>query len=177
MKATLGFLLAAIALSGCGGMSAMSMSVPSAVAHLKPTQGNAVNGTVRFVQKGDVVAVEGQVDGLTPGLHGFHVHEKGDCSAPDAMSAGGHFNPSNKAHGDPAHGEHHAGDLGNLNANASGNVTLKLSVPTSQFSLDKNAPNSIVGRALVVHADPDDLKTQPAGNSGKRVACGVIAMQ
>lgn len=174
MKATLAFLLAAIALSGCAGMS---RSTSGAVATLKPTQGNTAKGTVRFMQKGDVVTVVARVDGLTPGLHGFHVHEKGDCSAPDAMSAGGHFNPSHKAHGDPAHGDHHAGDLGNLNANASGHATLELSVPSAQFTLDKNAPNSVVGRALVVHADPDDLKTQPAGNSGKRVACGVIATQ
>jgi superoxide dismutase, Cu-Zn family len=144
---------------------------------LKPTAGNSTNGTVSFVQKGEQVLIDARVDGLSPGMHGFHVHEKGDCSAPDAMSAGGHFNPHAAAHGDPGQAPHHAGDFGNLNADASGSAALKLAVPTKDLTLDKAAPHSAVGKAVVVHADPDDLKTQPTGNSGKRLACGVVMLQ
>jgi superoxide dismutase, Cu-Zn family len=165
----------AVVLAGCASMSGMSGDPkPIAVSVLKPTEGNKANGSVSFVQKGDQILVDARIDGLASGQHGFHVHEKGDCSAPDAMSAGGHFNPGGAGHGGPAHESHHAGDLGNLDANASGKATLQLTVPAKQFSLVKDAPNSIVGKALVVHADPDDYKTQPTGNSGKRVACGVV---
>ncbi|MGH8807080.1 MAG: superoxide dismutase family protein, partial [Noviherbaspirillum sp.] len=136
-----------------------------------------VNGSVSFVQQGEQTMVDARIDGLTPGVHGFHVHEKGDCSAPDAMSAGGHFNPGSKPHGDPAHADHHAGDFGNLAADAAGNAALKLTIPAKELTLASDAPHSVVGRALVVHADPDDLRTQPTGNSGKRVACGVVRLQ
>jgi len=123
------------------------------------------------------VLVDARIDGLTPGLHGFHIHEKGDCSAPDGTSAGGHFNPSGMPHGDPAQAGHHAGDLGNLRADAQGNAKLQMSIPTQEITLAANAPHSIIGRSLIVHADPDDFKTQPTGNSGKRVACGVISLK
>jgi Cu-Zn family superoxide dismutase len=106
-------------------------------------------------------------------MHGFHIHEKGDCSAPDASSAGSHFNPGSKPHGGPSGGDRHGGDLGNLSADNYGTATVKLNV--EGISVAQGAPNSIVGRALIVHADADDLKTQPTGNSGKRIACGVIA--
>lgn len=162
-------LVTAAILSACAGMSG---SAPVAVATLNPTQGNTAKGTVTFEQKGSQVMAEARIEGLTPGQHGFHIHEKGDCSAPDATSAGGHFNPGSKAHGDPAHAEHHAGDFGNLVADADGKASLKMRL--SDVTLAKDAPNSIVGKGLIVHADPDDLKTQPTGNSGKRVACGVI---
>ncbi|MES2103907.1 MAG: superoxide dismutase family protein [Pseudomonadota bacterium] len=167
-------LASAIAVTGCASMQAPS---PAAEAAMKATQGNSVNGTVSFVQKGEQLLVEARLEGLTPGLHGFHIHEKGDCSAPDASSAGGHFNPSGKQHGDPAHAEHHGGDFGNLTADANGKALLQLSIPTSQITLVKDAPNSIIGRGLIVHADPDDYMTQPTGNSGKRLACGVIGLK
>jgi Cu-Zn family superoxide dismutase len=176
MKLVSALMLGTVILSGCAGMS-KSAPAPIAVATLNPTQGNAAKGTVSFVQQGEEVMIDARFDGLPPGMHGFHVHEKGDCSAPDAMSAGGHFNPGSTPHGDPAHADHHAGDFGNLNADASGNATLKLTVPAKQLTLAKDASNSVVGRALVVHADQDDLKTQPTGNSGKRVACGVVSLQ
>lgn len=164
-------------LSGCAGLSAP----PTAIAHINATHGNAANGTVNFQQQGDRVLVNASVSGLTPGRHGFHVHENGDCSAPDASSAGGHFNPGGKPHGEPAQseaqGKHHAGDFGNLTADDSGKAELQLSVPTSQITLAKGAPNSIIGKGLIVHAEPDDYKTQPTGNSGKRVACGVVGLK
>jgi Cu-Zn family superoxide dismutase len=174
MKLTSTLALGSIVLSGC---AYLSPSAQNAVAELKPTQGNTVSGTTTFVQRGDKVLVEGRLKGLAPGLHGFHVHEKGDCSAPDGSSAGGHFNPTAKAHGNPSSSEHHGGDLGNLTADAQGNAVFAIEVPLRDFSLDKNVPNSIIGRGLIVHADPDDFKTQPTGNSGKRVACGVITLR
>lgn len=167
-------LLGSVILSGCAGMSS---SGPGAVAQLNPTQGNKTSGTVSFKQQGDKLVMDARIAGLTPGLHGFHIHEKGDCSAPDATSAGGHFNPSGTSHGGPEHAQHHAGDFGNLNADASGNAAMQVSLPLSQVTLAKDAPNSIIGKGMIVHADPDDLKTQPTGNSGKRVACGVISLK
>lgn len=175
MRLISSLLLGSFFLAGCASTS--NQPAPVAVAILKPTQGNTANGTVSFVQKGDKVLVDARIDGLSPGLHGFHVHEKGDCSAPDAMSAGGHFNPGGKPHGGPEQAEHHAGDFGNLNADTSGKASLQLAVPASQISLKKGEANSIIGRGVIVHADPDDLKTQPTGNSGKRLACGVVALK
>ncbi|MFN7572344.1 MAG: superoxide dismutase family protein [Betaproteobacteria bacterium] len=162
-------VLAVAVLGACASMEAG----PSATAALKPTQGNATAGTVRFVQKGGKVLVVADVSGLKPGSeHGFHVHEKGDCSAPDAMSAGGHFNPVGKPHAHHGQGERHAGDMPNLKADASGNA--KYSFETDLLAVGSGAAN-VVGRSVVIHRDPDDYKTQPAGNSGPRVACGVIA--
>ncbi|WP_194722402.1 superoxide dismutase family protein [Noviherbaspirillum malthae] len=179
MRLVASLLLGSIALAGCAGMSGQGAGNPKpiAVSQLNPTQGNKTGGAVSFVQNGDRILVDARVDGLTPGLHGFHVHEKGDCSSPDGMSAGGHFNPGSKPHGGPDHSDRHAGDFGNLEADANGNAVLKLSIPASQVSLSRDASNSIVGKALIVHADPDDYKTQPTGNAGKRLACGIIALQ
>ena len=153
------------ALSACAGSGT---GVGGAEAVMKPTQGNSVAGTVSFRQEGNTVVVMSQLSGLTPGPHGFHVHEKGDCSAPDAMSAGGHFNPTGKPHGHPEHAERHAGDMPQLIADAKGNTR----------QMDRLSGVSIgdfIGKSVIVHVGPDDYKTQPTGNSGARVACGVIA--
>jgi Cu-Zn family superoxide dismutase len=160
-------------LSGC----AVLPPVPIAVADLKPTAGNTAGGTATFVERSGNILVDGRFKGLTPGLHGIHIHEKGDCSAPDAMSAGGHYNPTNEPHGAPGSARHHGGDLGNLTADANGDATLKATLDTARFGMSKLSSNTIAGKSLVIHADPDDLASQPAGNSGKRVACGVISMQ
>jgi Cu-Zn family superoxide dismutase len=158
-----------------GGLSAaclaMSASAQTATATIAPTAGNAAKGTVTFTQKGDKVSVTANLSGLTPGGHGFHVHEKGDCGAPDAMSAGGHFNPTGKQHGAPDAADHHAGDLPMLQADASGNA--KLSVDVAGLTIGSGA-SDVIGKSVVVHKDPDDYKSQPAGNSGARVGCGVI---
>ena len=161
-------LLAALATGGCASTPA---TPPKAEAQLKPTLGSSVTGTATFIEEDKQLRVRAAVIGLSPGKHGFHIHEKGDCSAPDATSAGGHFNPSGNAHGAPDGSPHHNGDLGNLTADAEGKATLDVLV--SDLTV-KPGPNSVVGRGLIVHADPDDLKTQPTGNSGKRVACAVI---
>ena len=147
--------------------AAATAQAQTATAALKPTAGNTVAGTVTFVQKGDKVVVEAKVSGLAPGGHGFHVHEKGDCSAADGSSAGGHFNPTGKPHGDPAAADHHAGDMPMLLADASGNATLWSDLDVMTIG---SGATDIVGKAVIVHKDPDDFTTQPTGNSGARVA-------
>jgi len=158
-----------------GGLIAMSLGsavqAQTATATLAPTAGNTAAGSVTFTQNGDKVTVNAKLTGLAPGGHGFHIHEKGDCSAPDAMSAGGHFNPGGKPHGAPDTADHHAGDMPMLQADASGNATLTTDLAGLGIG---TGPADIVGKAVVVHKDPDDYKTQPTGNSGARVACGVI---
>lgn len=155
-----------------GAVSCVTMAPqPSAMAKLAPTQGNDANGMVTFTQRGSKVAVDAEFAGLAPGLHGFHIHEKGDCSAPDGTSAGGHFNPSGQPHGDPSGHAHHAGDLPMLYADTDGRAKLHIEL---EASLLQPGPNNIVGKAVIIHQKQDDFTTQPTGNSGARVACGVI---
>jgi len=147
-------------------------SVPlKAVAVLHPTQGNNVSGTITFTEVADGVQVHAEVTGLTPGKHGFHVHEFGDCTAADASSAGAHFNPTKQPHAAPDATARHVGDMGNIEADTSG--AAKLDYLDHNMSL-ANDERSIIGLSVVVHAKADDLKSQPAGDSGARVACGVI---
>ena len=140
------------------------------IAVLQSTQGNKVTGTVAFTKEGEKVRVLAQIEGLTPGRHGFHIHEYGDCSSPDASSAGGHFNPTGSPHGAPTVEKRHEGDFGNVEADKAG--VARFDWLDSVIKLD--GPDSILGRAVIVHAEADDLKTQPTGASGARVACGVI---
>lgn len=142
----------------------------SAVATLAPTQGNKVTGTVAFVREPNGIRVTARIQSLAEGDHGFHVHEKGDCSAPDGSSAGGHFNPTNLPHAGRDAQKRHVGDLGNLTADANGVA----SVNFVDSHLELSGPNSIIGKAVIVHAGPDDFTSQPSGNAGGRVACGVI---
>jgi Cu-Zn family superoxide dismutase len=166
-------LTAALLLAGCAEMKAMMPAGgPSATAALAPTRGNTTSGTVRFVQSGDRVQVSGEIHGLTPNSeHGFHVHEKGDCSSGDGMSAGGHFNPAGQPHGKYDAAMHHVGDLPSLRADAAGSV--KFNFESSSIRVGSGAAD-IVGKGLIVHRDPDDYVTQPTGNSGPRLACAVI---
>jgi Cu-Zn family superoxide dismutase len=142
-----------------------------AIAVLHPTAGNKVSGTVTFTEIADGVQVHAEITGLTPSKHGFHVHEFGDCSAPDAMSAGAHFNPTNQPHAGPDDAARHVGDMGNVEANASGKATLDYVDHDMSLTNDQK---SVIGRSVIVHVKADDLKTQPTGDSGARVACGVI---
>ncbi|WP_312590744.1 superoxide dismutase family protein [Stenotrophomonas maltophilia] len=174
LKAALGALVLGCLLAGPSLAHAASAT---AKVDLKPTAGNTAAGTVRFKQQDGLLEIDADVSGLSPGPHGFHLHEKGDCSAPGATSAGGHFNPENHPHAGPDYGTGHAGDFGNIIADASGRASLRLSVPTSQISLDKDAANGIIGRGVIVHADADDMVTQVTGNAGKRVACGVVVVE
>jgi len=159
--------LAAVTLAGCQSMKG---EPPRASAGLAATKGNKTVGEVTFEQVGDKVRVVAQVINLKPNQeHGFHIHEVGDCSSGDGMSAKGHFNPFGKPHG-KGH-ERHAGDLPALKADAKGRA--KLTVDLDIVTLTPG-PASIIGRAVIVHADPDDYATQPTGNAGARLACGVI---
>lgn len=135
-----------------------------------------VEGTVTFTQTDEGIKVEAKLSGLTPGDHGFHVHEKGDCSSPDAKSAGGHFNPGKVDHGAPGSAAHHTGDLGNIVAGEDGTAEMMVDLPKTHLSLDEDAINSIIGKAVIVHGGADDMKSQPSGNAGPRVGCGVVAL-
>jgi Cu-Zn family superoxide dismutase len=170
MKAgQLALLLAAAALAGCQSMTGSGPMLASA--GLAPTKGNKTVGEVTFEQVGDKVRVTAQVINLKPNQeHGFHVHEVGDCSSGDGMSAKGHFNPYGKPHGAQG-GEHHAGDMPNLKSDAKGKAKLVADLDIVTLT---PGPASIIGRGVIVHADPDDYKTQPTGNAGARLACGVI---
>lgn len=158
-------------LSGCAGAQPSSAGKSSAVATLSPTQGNSASGTVTFEGVGGGVSVVARVKGLKPNsVHGFHVHEKGDCSSPDGNSAGGHFNPSGAPHG-PQEAPHHAGDMPALHSDANGMVEAKFMLAGLSIG---SGPADVLNRAVIVHAQPDDYKTQPTGNAGARIACGII---
>lgn len=145
---------------------------PTAVATLEARSGSKVAGTATFTQHGDRVTMKVVVTGLTPGPHAIHLHEVGDCSAPDAASAGGHWNPTGEQHGRWAHAPFHHGDIGNLSANKKGKA--ELTFVSDLWTIDGGAPADVVGHSVVIHAKEDDFATQPTGNAGGRVACGVI---
>ncbi len=155
----------ALFLAGCGGGT-----IDKAVAELTAIDGSGVTGTVTFTRTGSGISIEAHVNGLPPGDHGFHIHEFGDCSAPDGSSAGGHFNPAGVAHAGPDSPVRHVGDLGNLSANAMGHGM----VMRSDDLLSFEGENSILDRAVVIHLSADDFSTQPTGAAGARLACGVI---
>src|SRR5690625_1859948 len=140
---------------------------------LGSASGSNVSGKLSFASTDQGVRITGRIDGLKPNsTHGFHIHENGDCGAPDASSAGGHFNPAQKPHGHPDSNPHHAGDIPNQHADASGVATVDVMDP--DIELGTGTDNDVLGRALIVHAQPDDYNSQPSGNAGPRIACGVI---
>ena len=182
-------LAATLALTACSTASntaaltsAASSASPAAssskgvqsIARLASTKGSQVTGTLQFFPLAEGgVRVQGRVEGLAPNSeHGFHIHEKGDCSSGDGLSAGGHFKPGQRAHGKFGDSKaHHLGDLPSLDADTQGSATIDF--VSKDFTLDRGS-NGILGRSLIVHNDPDDYTTQPTGNSGARLACGVI---
>ena len=144
-----------------------------AEAELAPTAGNTAAGTVVFSElESGLVRITGEISGLTPGKHGFHIHETGDCSASDAESAGDHFSVGEHPHGSPddALEARHTGDLGNIEANSDGVAVIDI----LDKVIDLTGPASIIGRAVIVHQEADDLKSQPGGAAGARLACGAI---
>jgi Cu-Zn family superoxide dismutase len=149
-----------------------AVNVTHAVAVLHPTEGNEVSGVVRFERLDAGIRVQLLIEGLEPGDHGFHIHEFGDCSAPDGTSAGGHFNPFDAPHGARDAAMRHVGDLGNVTADEDG--IAEDDFVDEVIAFDGEA--SILARGVIVHADADDLTSQPSGNAGPRVACGVVGI-
>ena len=193
MKTLLPVFAAAIVLAACGRQDqpqrsdttseAPATATPSApiegaggstaAVQLAATQGNTATGMLAVAAAGDGVHLSGALQGLKPDAEfGFHIHEKGDCSAPDASSAGEHFNPAGAQHGNPASGAHHAGDMVNVKSDAEGMA--KVDVHASGVTLNSGQANDVLGKAVVLHEKPDDYATQPSGDSGARIACGVI---
>ena len=166
MKKSVVLAVSLLMLAACA-----TMNRPTATATLAPTTGQTAQGTVRFVQLADgSVEVSVELTGVPPGVHGFHVHDKGDCGD-NGNAAGGHFNPSATAHGAPETDPHHAGYFGNVTADANGVVSTRF---TTRSVTVEAGPSSAVGHAVILHANPDDLTTQPTGNAGGRIACGVV---
>jgi Cu-Zn family superoxide dismutase len=172
-----GAVVAMATLAACGFVSNPGVNaedtgaITKAVCVLTSTEGNAVHGTVTFTQQADGVLIEAHVMGLAPNSkHGFHIHEFGDISKSDGTAAGGHFNPGGHEHGAPDGAKRHVGDLGNIEADAGGHAMYK----RVDKVVELNGVNCILGRGLIVHAGTDDLKTQPTGDAGARVAMGVI---
>lgn len=172
MKTTPFLLLLTLAICAGVPFAGAADDVQKAIAVLHPTANSKVMGTVTFTKSGDELRVVADITGLTPGNHGFHIHEFGDCSAPDASSAGAHFDPTKHHHGAPDVTDRHAGDLGNIEADASGKAHLDWSDKVMKLSGEE----SIIGRSVIVHEKRDDLKTQPTGDSGGRLACGVVGI-
>lgn len=156
-----------------GAMPSAPGTLKSATANLSAASGSLVSGQLRLMAMGDGVHATGEIGGLPPNsTHAFHIHEKGDCSAADASSAGGHFNPGGQPHGRATSPKHHAGDSDNLVANAEG--VAKVDAHFAGVVLGGGGAIDVVGKAVVVHGSPDDYVSQPAGNAGSRIACGVI---
>ncbi len=186
-KATIRFLvLSAVAVvvaaglitAGCAstaGSSSTTSAAPAGAqgrATIEPRSGSNVSGWATFTDRSTGgVAVVVHIENAPPGTHGLHVHEKGDCSAPDASSAGGHFNPGRDPHAGPSETHRHAGDLGNITIEANGTGHLEL---VTDLLTVKPGPNSVVGKAVIFHEKADDLQTQPTGNAGGRLGCGVV---
>lgn len=143
-----------------------------AICVLHPTEGNKVTGIITFTRDGDNYKVIADLQNLPEGKHGFHIHEFGDCSANDGTSAGGHFNPENVEHAARTDSVRHVGDFGNIEADAEGNAHMEFTDSHISFS----GKHSIIGRGIIIHANADDLKSQPTGNAGSRLACGVIGI-
>ena len=159
------------------GGDGMKMAGPKkAICVIQPLTGSKdqpkVSGVVIFTQRGDVIEITGKITGLTPGLHGFHVHEYGDMTDDKGMSTGAHFDPDKTKHGGPDSKERHVGDLGNIKANDKGVADIDM----MDKMLSLHGAHSIIGRGLIVHAKADDLKTQPSGDAGGRVGGGVIGV-
>ena len=169
MKPLITAAAVAVLLAAC---QTMPPELPRATAQLQPTKGNKTFGEATFEQAGDKVRVTIFVQGLKPGQeHGLHIHEAGDCSSGDGMSTKGHFNPLGKPHASHTSAERHAGDLPSLKAGKDGRAKVEIDLDVITVT---PGPASILDRGLIVHADPDDYKTQPTGNAGARIACGVI---
>ena len=166
------FGMVAVVAVAVGFAVAPGKNCTKAVAVVHPAKGQSVSGVVKFEKADGGTKISWEISGLTPGNHGFHIHEFGDCNCDDLKCAGGHFNPDGKKHGGPTSPERHVGDLGNIAADAKG--VAKGEMVDKMLTL--SGDHSVVGRAVILHAKEDDLTTDPAGNAGDRIASGVIGI-
>jgi Cu-Zn family superoxide dismutase len=166
-------VVTSLLLAGCASMSSTPATDNTARAELKSGAGQPV-GTATFTQVGGVVRVVVETQGLPRGAHGVHVHAVGKCDGPDFTTAGGHFNPNNRQHGALNPQGAHAGDLPNLEVGGDGKGRLESTTELLSLGSGTTTVFDGDGSALVIHAAPDDFKTDPTGNSGARIACGVI---
>lgn len=154
----------------------MTMAKTSAITHavavITPTKGNSVHGIVTFTMTENGMHIVAKLSGLKSGKHGFHIHEFGDISSEDGTSAGGHFNPAHMPHNMPSSNQRHAGDMGNIVADETGNAQLDMYDTLMTFE----GASSIIGRAVIVHEKEDDYTTQPTGNAGTRIGNGIIGI-
>jgi superoxide dismutase, Cu-Zn family len=148
------------------------MGAKKAVAVIHGFGDHPVKGVIQFMATDDGVEIVGEISGLKPGQHGFHIHEFGDCSSADPKCHGGHFNPDKKKHGGPTDEERHVGDLGNITANGRGVAEVRMTDRLIRLS----GARSIIGRSVIIHAKADDLKSQPSGDAGDRIAGGVVGI-
>lgn len=171
---TILIIISTISLTGCVGLDSVdgNVNISKAVVKLHPTDGNTVNGVVWFTKIVGGVKVEGHIEGLPAGAHGFHIHQFGDCSASNGKSAGGHFNPDGKKHGSPMAAVRHVGDLGNISADSTGSANF--SFVDKIISL--TGKRSILSKGVIIHEVADDLNSQPTGAAGSRLACGVVGI-
>ena len=145
-----------------------------AVAAMEPANDSGMTGRVTFTQRGDAIEFLIEVENVAPGEHAVHIHEKGDCSAADGTSAGGHWNPTDVAHGKWGEGEFHLGDIGNMTVGDDGKGALGLT--TDLWEMDTGSDRDVLGKAMIVHEGADDFTSQPSGAAGPRIGCGVIAL-
>ena len=164
------WIAAPAALLLAGFVAAPEKKVTKATAVVHPTKDQKVHGVVKFEATADGVKIMYDLSDLAPGKHAFHIHELGDCDCTDGKCAGGHFNPDGKKHGAPTAAERHVGDLGNIEADAKGVAKGEL----SDKLIALGGAHSIIGRSVMIHEKEDDMTTDPTGNAGGRVACGVV---
>jgi len=160
---------------GCGGSEETpgTSGMPMAKANISAKSGSQVEGTATFEQQSTgIVVMVLSLSNMPAGDHAVHIHKVGDCSSPDAESAGEHWNPTNAQHGQWGSGSYHLGDIGNITASSDGKVNFTFR--SDKWTIGSDLTNDIVDKSLVVHADPDDYTTQPGGNAGIRIGCGVI---
>ena len=179
-KASLFLLICiSLALVGCERIHQqtdviLTPSTIRAIAIIGPVGESGVTGTATFTQNGDQITLTIEIQNVSPGLHAVHIHERGDCSAPDAKSAGGHWNPTDVAHGKWGVGEFHLGDIGNITVGEDGIGSIALT--TDLWEIGTGSDIDVVGKGMIVHADADDFVSQPSGNAGARIGCGVIML-
>ncbi len=178
---TVSFLLVAVLMASCNMKSNSEKEhkdvkdvkeAKSAIALLSSASGSSVNGEAKFTKVENGVKMQVSVEEISPGPHAIHLHEKGDCSAPDATSAGGHWNPTSEMHGKPGEGEHHAGDIDNIIAKK--DSTAQFEIVMKNWTIGDGSKSDILGKSVIIHAGPDDFESQPSGAAGARIACGVI---